>query len=445
VLLFLAPPAAILLGFLVYPIGYTVVRSLFDASGETFVGLENYRRIVQEPRTLIALRNNLIWVAVAPTLVTSIGLVLAVLSERVSWKSAFRFLLFMPLVVSGLAAGVAFRFIYASDPQVGLANAITQGIVHAFEPPGEYWGARPTDPPESTTGGTERRGTGTGAAPGQAVETESGALRYNRPIRAGDIVTVGLVGIPPSRVPGEAERARPPDGDAGNRGSGGGAAVTGTVWLDFTPGGGGTRGVPNAGERGLPGIPVQLLQDGEVVAEGTTGANGRFAVPAREGERYTLQLSEAAFREPDPGITWLGPTLITASIIFVYIWIHTGFALVVIGAGLANINRELLAAARVEGANEFQVFRHVTVPLLRPVVTVVLVSTIISSLKVFDLVYVIAPESVQPDANVLALEMWRASFGGAHDFGLGSAIGTVLFLLILPAMLFNLRRFRMEQ
>ena len=87
-------------------------------------------------------------------------------------------------------------------------------------------------------------------------------------------------------------------------------------------------------------------------------------------------------------------------------------------------------------------FRHITTPLLAPVLLVVMVTTTISVLKIFDLVLVIAPESLQQHANVLALEMWRASFGGARDFGLGSALSVVLFLLIIPAMVFNLRRFK---
>ena len=65
-------------------------------------------------------------------------------------------------------------------------------------------------------------------------------------------------------------------------------------------------------------------------------------------------------------------------------------------------------------------------------------------LQKFDIVLVIAPESSRGNATVLALEMWRASFGGMRDFGLGSALATVLFLLILPVLLFNVRRFSFE-
>jgi ABC-type sugar transport system permease subunit len=69
----------------------------------------------------------------------------------------------------------------------------------------------------------------------------------------------------------------------------------------------------------------------------------------------------------------------------------------------------------------------------------------INVLKIFDLVLVLAPDSSQDDANVIALEMYRVSFGGNLDFGLGSALGVLLFLLVLPAMLFNIRRLRRDR
>jgi alpha-glucoside transport system permease protein len=119
--------------------------------------------------------------------------------------------------------------------------------------------------------------------------------------------------------------------------------------------------------------------------------------------------------------------------------------MIVIGAGLAAIPRDVMEAARVDGANEWQVFRRVTVPLLFPILLVVFVTLVINVLKIFDLVFIIAPGSVQDDANVIALEMWRVSFGGSNDYGLGSALAVLLFILVLPAMAFNIRRFRTER
>lgn len=417
VVAFLLPAVLVLGALLVYPIVFTFVRSTFDARGDAFVGIDNYVRIFSHPRTLIAVRNNLIWVVIVPATITGLGLVLAVLSQRVPWAAAFRMSLFVPLVVSGLAAGVTFRFLYAADPSVGLFNAVLQTAVHLFQPPGPYAGARPSQPD-------------------QISRNEAGDLVWTGEASTGTTVDLGLVGIPPFGLPEDADPAAPapaPESDA----------LAGTVWLDFSPQG--ARGEVDEIERGLPGVDVEVVRDGAVVATATTGSDGTWRAAGLDGEGpYAVRLAARSFRAPWGGIPWLGPLLITPAIILGYIWIQTGFAVIITSAGLAGIDENLQAAARVEGANEWQVFRFVTAPLLRPVLMVVLVTTIISVLKIFDLVLVIAPESVQYDANVLALEMWRASFGGARDFGLGSALAALLFLMIIPAMLFNLRRFRME-
>jgi alpha-glucoside transport system permease protein len=86
----------------------------------------------------------------------------------------------------------------------------------------------------------------------------------------------------------------------------------------------------------------------------------------------------------------------------------------------------------------------VTVPLLAPVLTVVFVTMLINVLKVFDIVISVAPESTQSDANVLALALWRTAFSGSAQFGLGSAIATFIFILVIPILLLNIRRFRRE-
>jgi len=117
---------------------------------------------------------------------------------------------------------------------------------------------------------------------------------------------------------------------------------------------------------------------------------------------------------------------------------------VVIAAGLAAIPRDVLEAARTDGATEWQVFRRVTVPLLAPVLTVVFITMLINVLKVFDIVVALAPGSVQDDATVLALSMWRTAFAGANNFGVGSAIAVFIFVLVIPVLLLNIRRFRRE-
>ncbi|HSK48295.1 MAG TPA: sugar ABC transporter permease [Coriobacteriia bacterium] len=124
------------------------------------------------------------------------------------------------------------------------------------------------------------------------------------------------------------------------------------------------------------------------------------------------------------------------------IWMWTGFALVVVSAGLKGIPSEIIEAARVDGANERQIFWFIILPMLRSVLLVVSVTLIINSLKVFDLVYVMTFGNY--DTDVLANRMFKEMFTFGN-FGRASAVAVVLLAAILPLALFNLRRFRREQ
>ena len=194
----------------------------------------------------------------------------------------------------------------------------------------------------------------------------------------------------------------------------------------------------------LPGVTVQLQQNGKTVQSSKTAADGSFDFKGVTSGTYTAGVGAATFAKPWGGLAWLGPSLITPALLIAYIWIWAGFAMVVIAAGLSAMPRDVLEAARTDGGSEWQVFRRVTVPLLWPVLTVVLVTMVINVLKVFDIVLSLAPESVQANANVIALAMWRTSFGGVNDFGTGSAIAVFLFLLVIPVIALNIKRFRRE-
>src|SRR5918992_904696 len=423
-------PAIVLLALLVlYPILYTVWRSLYDAGGARFIGLDNYismftdsvtfgwsdsaaigivvlitvlvglvlavgaatgsiqRRtafkigfivlplvdvaayfiMAMNSPTFTAIKNNVIWVVFAPAIITSLGLIFAVVTERIRWVSAFKLIVFMPMAISMLAAGVIFTLVYDRAPERGVLNAVIVGVNDTFR----------------------------------------------------------LATVKPAA-------ARP-------------GVLNGTVWVDFAPGGGGAQNQPDAREKALSGVKIEAVSNGRVVGTATSRDDGTFEFGSLPAGSYTLRLPESNFAAPYNGVNWLGPTLVTPAIIGSYVWMWAGFAMVLIGAGLAAIPRDPLEAARVDGATELQVFWRVTMPLLAPVIVVVLVTLVINVLKIFDLVYIIAPGATQQDANVLALQMYLASFGGGNNQGLGSAIAVVLFLLVLPAMVFNIRRFRQEQ
>jgi alpha-glucoside transport system permease protein len=408
-------PAVLLLGvFIGYPVLYSVWRSLFDGDGTRFVGLRNYASLFTDDNTRIALRNNLIWVLVAPALVISIGLVFAVLTERVRWAVAVRLVLFMPMAISLFASGVIFKLVYQQDPGLGAANAAIVGIHDTFAPPSAYPGVHPR--------------------PSVAAVSTSDGFTTEGGYELGDTVALPMVGMAPTKLPAGAMRATPVHATVNS--------LVGVVWLDIALGG--RPGAIDAGKHGMPGITVQAVQAGTVRATVRTMDDGTFAFGGLPPGTYRIRLPAGNFTPPYRGLTWLGPTLITPVIISSWIWITAGFAMTFIAAGLAAIPRDALEAARVDGATEWQVFRRVTVPLLGPVLLVVFVTLVINVLKVFELVFVIAPGSEQADANVLALQMWKVSFGGGGQ-GLGSAIAVVLFALVAPAMVFNVRRFRRER
>jgi alpha-glucoside transport system permease protein len=415
--LFIGPALLMMLCLVCYPIVYTVWLSVHSANGSRFVGLDNYVKMATAAETRKAITNNVIWVVVAPSVVTALGLIFAVLTERVRRASALKLILFMPMAISFLSAGVTFRLVYDENPERGALNAAIVSVHDVFAPPSKYYGSSVRDSPGIT-------------------KTADGGYQTAAAVPVGSPVSLPLVGLPADRMPADAATAEPPAAGPG---------LHGVVWLDFTRGGGGTAGAVDPTEKGLPGMKVEALSGAKVVATTTTDAAGRFSFTDLTTGSYTVRLAADNFTEPFRGLTWLGPGLITPAVIGSYIWIWAGFAMVLISAGLAALPREALEAARVDGATEWQVFRRVTIPLVRPVLVVVLVTLTINVLKIFDLIYVLAPESSQDDANVVALEMYRVSFGGGLDYGLGSALAVLLFVLVLPAMLFNIRKLRRDQ
>jgi alpha-glucoside transport system permease protein len=413
---FLAPAVVALGVWIVYPAVYTVIRSFFDRSGNHFVWIDNYKTLFSTAVIRTAIKNNAIWVAVVPALVTAIGLIFAVLTERVSWAVAFKTAVFMPMAISLFAAGVIWRIMDAQDPNLGAVNAGLRVVHDAFVSPGPLSDASPST---AALSGTPKTG-----------------LVLKTPVHPGGIALLGLTGIPPGQVPKSAKQAVQPAAKAG--------AIDGVVWRDFKPGGG-VPGKVESGEPGLGGVTVVLRDSSGHKVDSTKSADdGSFGFDKLKPGTYTAGIGAATFRKPYGGVSWLGSKLITPAVMIAYIWVWAGFAMVVIGAGLAAISREVLEAARTDGATEWQVFRRVTVPMLAPVLSVVFVTMLINVLKVFDIVLAVAPGSTQSDATVIALAMWRTSFGGVNDFGLGSAIAVFLFILVIPVLALNVRRFRRE-
>ena len=124
-------PALILLGiYLVYPVIATLILSFYDRSGSVFVGLANYRWALSDAGFRQSIFNNFLWLLVVPAACTFLGLVIAVLTDRIWWGNIAKSLVFMPMAISFVGASVIWKFIYeyrgTGQTQIGLLNAIVQ-------------------------------------------------------------------------------------------------------------------------------------------------------------------------------------------------------------------------------------------------------------------------------------------------------------------------------
>ncbi|HEX2172027.1 MAG TPA: sugar ABC transporter permease [Dehalococcoidia bacterium] len=278
--LWLAPALLLLAVLLVYPTISTVYLSFLNANSTQPVGLDNYVALFTNPALLGALRNNLIWLVVFTGATVTLGLIIAVLTDRVRYEAMAKSIVFLPMAISFVAAGVIWRFMYdyrpPGAPQTGTVNAALMAALPGFEP---------------------------------------------------------------------------------------------QAWLINPPG-------------------------------------------------NNLALIVAA------------------------VWVWTGFCLVILSAGLKGISTEVIEAARVDGAGEWQIFRRIIIPLLGPTLAVVTTTMIIFALKAFDIVYVMTNGNF--DTEVLANRMYKEMFN-VRDFGRASAIAVLVLVAIVPVMVFNIRRFRQQE
>jgi len=274
---FVGPVLVFLFTFLVVPAVRTIYLSLFDGSGD-FVGLSNYSDLFGDEGMRIVFRNNLLWIVGVTTFSTLLGLLMAVLADRVKHESLAKSLVFLPMAISFVGASVIWRFVYdssrlAGEDQVGVLNAAWVGL-------------------------------------------------GNDPV----------------------------------------------FWLLETP--------------------------------------------------------------------WNNFLLIVAMI-----WMQTGFAMIVLSSAIKGVPTELLEAARIDGANEWKVFRYVTLPSIAGTLAVVVTTTIILVLKVFDIVRVMT--GGREETSVIANEMIDAIGNGLQERA--GALAVLLFVAVVPVLIYNVRRFHREE
>ena len=145
----------------------------------------------------------------------------------------------------------------------------------------------------------------------------------------------------------------------------------------------------------------------------------------------------------DP-VSWLGRNdTVNYAIILAYVWASTGFVMVVLSAALKGISQEVIEAARTDGATEWDIFRRIQLPLLSLPIAVVAVWMIINVIKVFDIVYIMTKGGPGGASRVIAYSYYVETFENGLG-GYGAAVAVVMLLLILPVMIWQIRRFRSE-
>ena len=141
-------------------------------------------------------------------------------------------------------------------------------------------------------------------------------------------------------------------------------------------------------------------------------------------------------------VSWLGDqNIVNFALIGVGIWGSVGFATVILSAAVKSIPAEVIESARVEGANERQIFFRMILPMVSLPVSVLAVTLVVNVIKLFDLIFVMTGGGPGTSSQVIAFTMYQQAFG-AGQWGYGAAVAVVMLILLTPIMIFNVRRFR---
>lgn len=126
----------------------------------------------------------------------------------------------------------------------------------------------------------------------------------------------------------------------------------------------------------------------------------------------------------------------------ILVWLQTGFSMVILSSAIKGVPDELLEAARIDGATEPQAFRRIVLPSIASTVVVVWTTVLITTWKVFDIVWVMT--GGRDGTQVVAQQMVQEFFTNNND-GLGAALAVILFIAVAPILVVNIRRFRAQE
>jgi multiple sugar transport system permease protein len=173
-----------------------------------------------------------------------------------------------------------------------------------------------------------------------------------------------------------------------------------------------------------------------------TGTVFRWMLDTGHGVVNQILLATHLVSDPVPWLNSVDTAMI--GVLLCNIWIGIPFNMVLLYGGLQSIPDSLYEAASLDGAGAWRQFRHITVPLLKPVITVVLTLGLIYTIKVFDIIWVLTKGGPANSTQTVTTYGYQLSFGGLSEFGLGAAAGNILIVVALVFAVFYLRSSRSE-
>lgn len=411
--LFVGPALLVVGFFLFYPTLVTTYTSFLgnvDMQGAfpsgNFVGVENYVNVLTSAETLVAFRNTMLWIVVMTSFTIGFGLILAVLLDKVQYESIAKSLIFMPMAVSFTAASVIWKFVYAYRPpgftQIGLLNGLLGAI-------GDF-ASRP---------GVNRALNimfivfGVIASVIALLSLLKGLWRaieiWKEDRRLTWIAWAVIIGF-----------------------------VFLGAWyaLGFIGAGGGSS---------ILGIVAQVLMILGLISMGVAALRDKSFGPPLMGTLLLLGITDFVLAQTGfQPTTWLleRPWTNNLALIVMGIWVWTGFAMVMLSAAYKGIPTAMLEAARIDGANELQVFWNVTIPYMKTTIIATTTTIVIFVLKIFDFVWVTTNGEYGTD--VLASLMIRKMYS-FYNYEAASALAVLLFVLTIPFVVINIRRFQRRE
>ncbi|MCT1905246.1 sugar ABC transporter permease [Oceanobacillus sojae] len=185
-----------------------------------------------------------------------------------------------------------------------------------------------------------------------------------------------------------------------------------------------------------------LMMVGWLIPITITALLFKFLMDSNVGLINYLLIASGFINEPIP---WLSdPDVALWSVIITNIWIGIPFNMLLLSTGLSSLPKDVYESASLDGANKIQQFIHITIPLLRPVILIIMMLGFIYTFKVFDLVYVMTGGGPVNTTELLSILAYRYSFGQI-EFSMGAAAANILLLFLFIVSLFYLRAIRKDE